>query len=950
MPPGTPYGSFVAPYRIRVDDFTTLTSESNETPLLHLLTHTHSDHINGLSAKSFGYKVYCSYDAKVMILKHEVYGERELHTLELRTEKIRTYSHLKVDPLQDTDGRLYFKGARDLLHPLPLNAPTEVVLDGNESVTLTLLDANHCPGAVMFLIEGSRGAVLHTGDFRGEPWFLDSLTRNPFLRKYISPEGAVSFTDGVSRTLEAIYLDTASVLSTSRPPTKKSATVGLVELMKLFPDSIYFFLNCWTWGYEDVLKDVATAFQSKIHVDRYKHSIYQSSSDTFLAHITTLDSASTRFHACERFNRCPFVAVEDDPGHTNTTSSKGKRVVYVNPVNMDSDKWGEYLETTKARLQSGEKINNLVKCSRFPSNLLSLNANFSQLVPLSRHSTLPELKEFVTLFRPKRVVPNTLDLRLKNLDWACLDRMFAPCLHASMQSSACTDSALRLRLGISSQDRPGAEGLNDVDVGLKNLIGNGASEAAERWADHGKLLKKVAILREHLGDEGNDILNELLGIPKPVERAFEGRLMDYRHIPMFNKRKGKEMERSEESDEETDYGSEDERGRTAHCLFADSEDKENVWWASSQPSQEEESPSVDLAAAAAPSKGRCMPGTDAAWRLNRMTPESSPARHLAQLVSKATNVSPIASGSKKDASAPLNRRGVRPPVSPSKEASLRSPGRSFSSPICLLSSPASVPFANTRTGSRELLSKSLFEPSPIASRSPRYSVDAQSRKSIRHPRDITYVVNTSIPPPQQLSHSTIVPAAAHNETQTGNPSSPSSKKRHRQDDTVPYPPAKRPSHRIKTVLSVDAAPKAHPYLTIPYVPTKHEMNRLRRVQLADELAAQFPDRVAASHEEQRAALRAYYERKAREFGGNAALSSSASSVPGKAAAKSTRALAPARTILSFETIPGSNQEIDWNRSMMLADVLREDLKHGRKLSLPALSCTIESQSLAFDNP
>lgn len=181
-----------------------------------------------------------------------------------------------------------------------MNTPTEVVLDGNESVTLTLLDANHCPGAVMcvsfhhnflytltanfdprFLIEGSRGAVLHTGDFRGEPWFLDSLTRNPFLHKYISPEGGVSFTDGVSRTLEAIYLDTASVLSTCRPPTKvshverhrqyvdhctfqKSATSGLVGLMKLFPDSVYFFLNCWTWGYEDVLKDVATAFQSKV--------------------------------------------------------------------------------------------------------------------------------------------------------------------------------------------------------------------------------------------------------------------------------------------------------------------------------------------------------------------------------------------------------------------------------------------------------------------------------------------------------------------------------------------------------------------------------------------------------------------------------------------------------------------------------------------------------------
>lgn len=95
MPTGTPYNSFIAPYRIRVDDFCSLSNEA--TPLLHLLTHTHSDHINGLSAKSFGYNVICSHDAKEMLLNHQVQAERELDNQELRAEKKRTYSHLKIE-------------------------------------------------------------------------------------------------------------------------------------------------------------------------------------------------------------------------------------------------------------------------------------------------------------------------------------------------------------------------------------------------------------------------------------------------------------------------------------------------------------------------------------------------------------------------------------------------------------------------------------------------------------------------------------------------------------------------------------------------------------------------------------------------------------------------------------------------------------------------------------
>lgn len=114
MPTGTPYSSFVAPYDIRVDDFSDPTNLPTR-PLLHLLSHTHSDHINGLSSKHFGQTVYCSVDAKEMLLRHEVYAERQLKETGARTEIIRTFQHLKVKPFKLSDGSVVNHGARDLL-------------------------------------------------------------------------------------------------------------------------------------------------------------------------------------------------------------------------------------------------------------------------------------------------------------------------------------------------------------------------------------------------------------------------------------------------------------------------------------------------------------------------------------------------------------------------------------------------------------------------------------------------------------------------------------------------------------------------------------------------------------------------------------------------------------------------------------------------------------------
>jgi DNA cross-link repair 1C protein len=70
------------------------------------------------------------------------------------------------------------------------------------------------PG-LRYLVEGQHGAVLHTGDFRAEPHFLESLIRNSQLKPYLASQSCVGMSRTESKTLEAIYLDTAAMFSES---------------------------------------------------------------------------------------------------------------------------------------------------------------------------------------------------------------------------------------------------------------------------------------------------------------------------------------------------------------------------------------------------------------------------------------------------------------------------------------------------------------------------------------------------------------------------------------------------------------------------------------------------------------------------------------------------------------------------------------------------------------
>ncbi len=56
---------------------------------------------------------------------------------------------------------------QEFIRALDLNTPTTI--EGT-NITVTLLDANHCPGSVMFVLqEPGRRPVVVTGDFKCAP-------------------------------------------------------------------------------------------------------------------------------------------------------------------------------------------------------------------------------------------------------------------------------------------------------------------------------------------------------------------------------------------------------------------------------------------------------------------------------------------------------------------------------------------------------------------------------------------------------------------------------------------------------------------------------------------------------------------------------------------------------------------------------------------------------------
>ncbi|OAP58598.1 hypothetical protein AYL99_07688 [Fonsecaea erecta] len=264
-------------------------------PAAYFLSHVHSDHLLGLESVKMPF-VYCSATTKRILLHMEKYPHRINFAKGILEARKQHYRHLKT-----------------ILRPIPMNTVTALELGPKLTIRVTLLDANHCPGAVMFLIEGDSKAILYTGDIRAETWWVNSIVQNPILLPY---------TCGL-KWLDCLYLDT-TFATRAEPysdfPTKAEGLKELLEKVVQCPPSTIFYFRAWTLGYENVWVALSNILQSRVHVDGYQLRIFGNGvenldgsdsaaltgftvGNSLLPGCLTLDN-NARIHSCEPGLKC----------------------------------------------------------------------------------------------------------------------------------------------------------------------------------------------------------------------------------------------------------------------------------------------------------------------------------------------------------------------------------------------------------------------------------------------------------------------------------------------------------------------------------------------------------------------------------------------------------------------------------------------------------------------
>lgn len=322
----------------------------------YLLSHLHQDHMKGLDSTAF--KKHLNGRPKSRIYCSEITKSILLHD--------PNYYHLKL-----------------FLYGLPINQKTFIELTDDcdttctkiERVALTFLPSGHCPGSVMFLLEGSNGNILYTGDFRIEAEEYKFIVYN-----------RLSLID-----IDCLYLDTTFFLPEMMViPNRKIITKEIVSKIQEWLCQSSYHVICLRCraklGYEYLLIEIAKSFNTKILVNHEQMKLYNCIPE--VQSRVTINEKETKIHMCTR-GRCRLLS------HPPTQESLKWNILRIKPCALS-------FAYNSTALQRG---------------YIKRGNNFYSFL-YSSHASMGETIDFIKCIRPTKINPNVIPVKADNIDVA----------------------------------------------------------------------------------------------------------------------------------------------------------------------------------------------------------------------------------------------------------------------------------------------------------------------------------------------------------------------------------------------------------------------------------------------------------------------------------------------------------------------------------------------------
>jgi len=235
----------------------------------------------------------------------------------------------------------------DVRHVIPLTS------SGDVTMTVTLIDAGHCPGSVMFLFDGYFGHVLYTGHFR-----YDEEARL----------GDVGCLKSLRDPVDVLYIDNTFCSPKCVLPSRREAERQIIDIIEQHPTQRVVF-GVRGLGKTDVLISLSKWFDVKVGVSEERYRT--------LRVLALHEQFVVANNSCEARTRFEMVELIE--------------------VTRSSVKAWNRTAPTIAVLLTGLFVGLGYQAFAGCTDIF--------VVPLSDHSPYAELQRFVATVRPRFVVP-----------------------------------------------------------------------------------------------------------------------------------------------------------------------------------------------------------------------------------------------------------------------------------------------------------------------------------------------------------------------------------------------------------------------------------------------------------------------------------------------------------------------------------------------------------------